>query len=99
MSGLCNKKAARLIFRARSETLEIKSHKKWKYEDVLCVGCKKNEETGEEIMNCDVLNADNKDYRNVKYDWFYSKETERIVVAGRLLQKNLKEREKRIGKL
>ena len=100
VSGLCNKKAARLIFRARSETLEIKSHRKWKYEDVLCVGCKKNEETGEEIMNCNVLNEDNKDdYRNVKYDWFYSKETEKIVVAGRLLQRNLKEREKRIGKL
>ena len=51
-------------------------------------------------MKCDVLNEDNKDdYRNVKYDWFYSKETEKIVVAGRLLQRNLKEREKRIGKL
>jgi hypothetical protein len=37
------------IFKARRKTLDIKLHKKWKYDDKLCSGCKINEESCEEI--------------------------------------------------
>ena len=100
VSGLCNKKMAKLIFKARTETLDLKSYKKWKYDDILCVACKEKEETGEEILKCNILNKENKDdYENISYDWFYSNEIEKLVFAGKLLQRNLKEREKIVGKM
>ena len=27
-------------------------HKKWKYDDTLCVGCRQRDETGEEMLTC-----------------------------------------------
>ena len=99
VSGLCNKKMAKIIFKARTETLDLKSYKKWKFEDILCVACKEKEETGEEILKCKILNKENKDdYENILYDWFYTDEIEKLVVAGKLLQRNLQEREKIVGK-
>jgi hypothetical protein len=46
-------RVSRLIFKARGETLDIKMQKRWKYDDTLCTGCGKNEETGQEILMCD----------------------------------------------
>ena len=40
---------SKLIFKARGKTLDIKLHKKWKYDDILCSGCKINQESGKEI--------------------------------------------------
>ena len=34
-----NTKISKLIAQARAKTLEIKTHKSWKYEDKLCAGC------------------------------------------------------------
>ena len=41
--------------KAWSQMLIIRMQKKWKYEDRLCVGCKMNEETGDEILQCKYL--------------------------------------------
>jgi hypothetical protein len=30
--------------------LDIKTQQKWKYEDKICIGCKTNEESGDEIL-------------------------------------------------
>ena len=35
----------KVIFKMRGKTLEIKDHKKWKYDDNLCVGCSTHIET------------------------------------------------------
>ena len=43
--------------------------RKWKYEDVYCSGCFKNEESPDEILNCEKF-GDNE--KNVKYSWFFS---------------------------
>ena len=40
----------RIIFKARGTCLDIKMQQRWKDDEVLCVGCKSNEETGEEIL-------------------------------------------------
>ena len=42
--GLCNTRVSTLIFIARTETVNIKTHKRWKYDNLLCVACKRNEE-------------------------------------------------------
>ena len=48
-------RVSRLIFKARGKTMDIKMQKRWKYDDTLCTGCGKNEETGQEILMCDEL--------------------------------------------
>ena len=51
-NGERNINVSKLIFKARGETLDIKLKKRWKYEDVLCFGCKNAEESGNEILGC-----------------------------------------------
>lgn len=51
-NGDRNIKVTRTIYKARGKTLDIKMHKKWKYEDTLCSGCKLNPESVEEILKC-----------------------------------------------
>ena len=43
---------ARVIFRWRSKTLDIKTHLTYKYEDTICRGCGTCEENVELVMNC-----------------------------------------------
>ena len=96
VNGECGKNLSQLIFKARSKTLEIKEHKKWKFQDLLCVGCKENEETGLEILTCEKLDnkISSKNDQGITYDWFYSENTNRKITAGKLLESRLKERSK-----
>ena len=41
---------SKLIYKARGRTLEIKAHKRRRYEDNLCVGCGEKDETEEETL-------------------------------------------------
>ena len=95
MNGDCRKNLSKLIFKARSKTLDIKEHKKWKFQDLLCVGCKQNEETGLEILTCINFNnkISSKNDKGITYDWFYSENTNRKIEAGKLLESRLKERQ------
>ena len=43
---------ARIVFKCRSQTLNIKSHLTYKYQDLLCRGCEIEEETLQHIVNC-----------------------------------------------
>ena len=43
---------AKTIFKCRSKTLDIKSHRKYQYEDLICRGCNLNEENLNHIFNC-----------------------------------------------
>ena len=66
---------ARVVFKWRSETLDIKSHLTYKYDDVQCRLCKNNIENPHHIINCgmeyqmdndvDVLKIDCLDYQAV----------------------------------
>ena len=94
IDGNCNIKLAKLIFKARSQTLDIKSQRKWKYADQTCIGCKTLEESGDEIMICESLNKENRNSDiTVKYDWFYSNDILDIVKAGKIMQNGLNKRE------
>ena len=94
IDGNCNIKLAKLIFKARSQTLDVKMQKKWKYADLTCIGCRKIEESGDEIMICESLNNENREADIiVKYDWFYSHDINDIVKAGKILQNGLKRRQ------
>ena len=83
---------SKLIFKARGWTLDIKVDNKWKYDDAKCSGCKKNEETGEEIMRCTNLGENDE---NINYNWFFE-DVSTQVKAAKILMKKLKIREKLI---
>ena len=94
-SGFCSVKLARIIFKARSLTLDIKSQRKWKYSDKWCVGCKIKEETGQEILICEKINLENSEAEvPINYDAFYSNEIKKIVTAGKLIESGLRRRTK-----
>jgi hypothetical protein len=52
LDGNKNTELARLIYKARGRTLNIKEHKKWKYSDNICVGCSVKSETENELLSC-----------------------------------------------
>ena len=95
INGHCNKNLSKLIFKARSQSLDIKTQQKWKYADNICIGCKTQVETGEEILCCEMLNNENRlaDIQ-VTYDWFYRRKVGDIVTAGKLLDRGMKQRHK-----
>ncbi len=79
-------KQARLIFRSRCKTLDIKTHNTYKYnDDTVCRKCDSHEETLEHVINCgfeecDHLSIDTQDLRKMS-DTLYSTITQ---VANRI---------------
>ena len=87
-------KVFKTIFRARGRCLNIKMQQRWKYDDVLCVGCRSKEESGEEILQCKEFGEINSE---MKYDMFFENEEKQILV-GKEMTKRLRERKKILGK-
>ena len=93
VGGNCSREVAKLIFKSRSMSLDIKMNKRWKYADVLCVGCSEKEETMDELMLCKVLNYDNSvSKKPAKFKDFFSGNVKDLVKAGMEVQKSWKKR-------
>ena len=86
-----NNNVSKIIFKARGMTLDIKMHKKWKYEDTLCTGCNVSEESGQELLHCKGFGEVN---QNVSYDMFFSEEIEDQLSVGKIMTRKLKERKR-----
>ena len=96
IDGNCKKNISKLIFKARSKTLDIKTQQKWKYADKICIGCKTKEESGDEILICDNLNKENRVAVNpIEYNWFYKNTVNDKVKVGLLLDRGLKNKERK----
>ena len=91
LNGDRNSAVSKLIFKARTKTLDIKSQKSWKYEDLLCSGCKTNDESEQELFSCKYFGEN---VKNIDYSWFFSENWEDQVSAGKLLMEKLKIRKK-----
>ena len=52
---------SQLIFKTRGRNLDIKKHKKWKYEDDICVGCRSRKECEQELIDCPGFKSQNKE--------------------------------------
>ena len=81
---------AKLIFRARGSNLDIKTQKKWKYEDNLCVGCSQNVETIEEILVCPSLGDEN---RKISFNYLFGDSSSDMIEVAKEIQKRLKTRQ------
>ena len=93
-SSHCSINMSRLIFKARSQTLDIKAQRKWKYSDIICIGCESKEETAQEIMTCKILNNENRTaIQPINYDVFFGKNISDKVKAARLIKNGLKRRQ------
>ena len=80
-----------LIFKARGETLDIKLQKRWKFEDVLCSGCKNEKESVNEILRCKHLGMENE---KLRYSMFFSEAVDDMVLVGKEMLKRLKVRKR-----
>ena len=89
VEGSKNPKKSRLIFKARGRNLEIKTHKKWRYEDEICVGqmmssycvqglVRKNETLSEKYA----------------YSWFFGDSDEKMIHVAKEIESRLKIRKK-----
>ena len=90
-NGDRNINLSKVIFKARGRNLDIKLQKKWKYDNKLCSGCKTNEESGEELLNCKSF-GENKE--KVSYSMFFSDLVKEQTKVGNKMMKNLKERKR-----
>ena len=93
--GNKNIEASKVILKARRKTLDTKSFKKWKYDDNICVGCGKTEESIEEILSCSGLRGNNEEIgKQVKYDWVFGQSVTDMIEVGQKIKKRLKVRQK-----
>ena len=98
LDGNQNTNISKLIFKARSKTLDLKAQKSWKYDDKICIGCEEREETGEEVLSCDGLGGQNGN-KPLKYNWFYSDSVEEIRNVAKVMNEKLKIRKKKMENL
>ena len=84
-----NIEVSKIIYKARGQTLDIKTQKRWKYSDVTCEGCHKNIESGEEVLKCDNLGENDK---KIEYTWFFSDMVSKQIAAGKMMLEKLKKR-------
>ena len=91
LNGDRNVKISRLIFKARGNTLDIKTQKKWKYTDKLCSGCEVNDETGDEILNCKNFGEN---VENFAYSWFFRDSVEDQILVAKSMMTKLERRRK-----
>ena len=75
--------------------MDLKTHKKWKYEDDLCVGCGKNVESEEEFIRCEGY-ITNKEESSEKYSysWFCGDSVSKSIMMASMIYKRLKRRTK-----
>ena len=91
LHGDRNPKVSQLIYQARGKILDIKMHKKWKFNDKLCIGCKTKEESGQEILDCKDLGGNN---GNLTFNMVFSDIVREQLAVGNNLKNNLKVRER-----
>ena len=75
--------------------MEIKDHKKWKYENILCVGCNINNETENELLECSGFSeGDGLTNDNVSYSAVFGNSVSDMVKVAKEVRRRLKIREK-----
>ena len=92
MDGNKNIHTSKFIFKARAKTLDIKTHKGWKYDDKTCIGCNVREETGNEILSCFYF-GEEIPTKPMHYDMLYGDSVSDMVLVATLMMKKLKKRQ------
>ena len=74
------------IFRCRVEDIDIKGNNRWKYEDISCLSCQKNQEgTQYHILNCSALLGKNENMTYIPgYNELYTGEIKAQIYVSQL---------------
>ena len=86
LDGNYKTKISQVIYKARTQTLDIKTHKRWKYDDDICVACHEKQETIEEILSCTYLSDNNVETKPICYDWLISGTGRKMFMVGQILE-------------
>ena len=90
--GSRNKEIAKVIYKARGKSLDIKTHKKWKYSDFLCFGCGEESETVDEILSCSGLGNGEKNANPKSNECFFGENVKKMIETAVELKQRLKKR-------
>ena len=93
LEGNENTEVSKLIYKCRGKTLDIKTHKSWKYEDKLCVGCKTNVETENELLACDGFGNEEEDQDTLSYNLVFSELVSDRIRVAKIIKKRIKTRQ------
>ena len=84
-----NTKISKLIAKARAKTLEIKTHKSWKYEDKLYSGCEIREESVDDILSCKKFEIYEEVEKMPKYEWLFGDDLRQMLYCEEVLKERL----------
>ena len=70
LDGNKNIELNKLIFNARGRILDIKAHKRCRFDDNLCVSCGEKDETEEELLSCPGWVDTDETDENISYVFF-----------------------------
>jgi hypothetical protein len=87
-----NTNISKFIAKARAKSLELKTHKSWKYDDKLCSGCSMREESGDEILTCEKFGKYKENETIPAYSWLYGKNTNDMIYCAKVLMKRMETR-------
>ena len=85
---------SQFIAKARAKTLDIKTHKSWKYDDRACSGCDKREESGDEILTCEAFGQYGENQVIPAYSWFYENKTSDMIYCAKVMMERMKMRKR-----
>ena len=96
LEGNKNTEMSKLIYKARGMCLDLKTQKKWKYKDDLCVRCEQHSETGDLFMYCSGYGEGkyDKEIKNMQYNIFFHGTSSEMHILAKVISMRLKIREK-----
>jgi hypothetical protein len=92
-NGNSNTEISELIFKARGRNLNINEHKRFKYEDTLCVGCKEHCGSENELLSCPGFGESNEMINEeISYSLVFGDKASKMVKVAKVIRKRLKVR-------
>ena len=76
------------IYKCRGKTLDLKTHKSWKYDDKLCLGCKYNVDTENKLLVCEGYCEENEVLDDaLPYDLVFSESVKDMLKVAKVIKK------------
>jgi hypothetical protein len=95
LDGNKNTEISKLIYKARGKNLDIKTHKKWKYKDNLCIGCNIRIETEDELLSCPGFSEKGEETtEELNFSVVFGGSVQDMINVANRLRRRLKRREK-----
>ena len=100
LDGNRSTEISKIIFKARGRNIDIKEHKRWKYNDNICVGCNDNIESENELLSCPGLCEPNEKMdEEIAYSLVFGDSVSDMIRVAKVIRKRLKIRQKLLEEL